>query len=311
MNNNVKIAVTPPSFSANDILRKNLLEYFTKVKWNDTGKPVSPDELPSFLDGAEGAVTGLDIIDGKLLDKLPKLKIIAKYGVGLDMIDMPALESRGVKLGWTDGVNKRSVSELTLCFMLGLARQVFTSGYKCKYEGEWYKKGGFQITGKTIGIIGFGNIGQDTALLLKPFECRILVNDILDVTEQCKKVNASQAELKELLEQSDIVTLHVPLNDSTHYMINKDKINMMKKNAYLINTARGKVVNQTDLKHALSSERIAGAALDVFEEEPPTDTELLSLPNLAISAHIGGSAIEAVHAMGNSAIKHLKEFFNR
>ena len=306
-----RIVVASPSFSSNPVLRRNLSAIFQDVKYNDTGKPVPRDELIAFMAGAEGAITGLDVINDPLLAALPELRIIAKYGVGLDMIDTDALRTRGVVLGWTSGVNRRSVSELALCFMIGLCRNVLASGHALKCGNEWLKKGGFQLSGKTVGIIGFGHIGQDVARLLAPFECRLLVNDMLDMGEACARLGASQVSFDELLAGADVVTLHVPLDISTRHMMNARAFAMMKPGAYLINTARGGVVAQKDLFEALRGGRLAGAAIDVFEEEPLADRELLGLPNLFGTAHIGGNAIEAVHAMGNSAIGHLREYFKK
>jgi D-3-phosphoglycerate dehydrogenase len=192
--------------------------------------------------------------------------------------------------------------------MLGLCRNVFGSGFKLK-QSDWDKNGGHQLSGKTVGIIGCGHIGSDVARLLSPLGCSILVRDIVDKSDFCHKQGASIASLEEVIEKSDVITLHVPLTELTRQMVNENFLKRMKSSAFFINTCRGEVVDQDALKNALNQKTIAGAALDVFAEEPPTDAEFLSLPNLMVTPHIGGNAREAVAAMGRSAIDHLVSFF--
>jgi phosphoglycerate dehydrogenase-like enzyme len=165
------------------------------------------------------------------------------------------------------------------------------------------------LSEKIVGIIGVGHIGKELIRLLKPFNCKILVNDIIQQNDYYKKNNLIETTKEEIYKKSDFITIHTPLNKTTFNMITLKEIKMMKKTAYLINSARGGLINEKDLKIALKESMIAGAAIDVYLEEPPTDKELLSLPNLICTPHIGGNAKEAVEAMGISAIKHLKEFF--
>ena len=304
-----KIAVTSISFGKSASLRKELLRFFPNSIFNESGQRLSGKKLIEFVSDADAAIVGIETIDDSILDHTPKLKIISKYGVGLDSIDQESLKRRGISLGWTGGVNRRSVSELTLCFMLGLCRNVFSSGFKLK-QTAWDKDGGHQLSGKTVGIIGCGHIGSDVARLLSPFGCTLLARDIIDKSVFCQEYGATETGLDEVIERSDIITLHVPLTEQTRQMVNKSFLQRMKSTAFLVNTCRGEVVDQTALKNALDQSIIAGAALDVFAEEPPTDKEFLSLPNLMVTPHIGGNALEAVDAMGRAAIKHLSAFFN-
>ena len=261
-----------------------------------------------FIGNADAAIVGVETIDDSVLKHTTKLKIISKYGVGLDNIDQESLKNRDIFLGWTGGTNKRSVSELTLCFMLGLCRNVFGSSFKLK-KLEWEKDGGYQLSGKTVGIIGCGHTGSDVVRLLAPFGCNLLVRDIVDKSNFCQEQGASQVSLKAVLEQSNIISLHVPLTKQTHQMVNANFLQKMKSTSFLINTSRGQVVDQDALKTALMQGDISGAALDVFVEEPPIDKDFLSLPNLMVTPHIGGNAIEGVEAMGRAAIQHLVLFF--
>lgn len=305
-----RVAVASMSFSKSVLLREELKREFPNSFFNELGRRFSETELIEFLNDADAAVIGIEPISDQVLSQLSQLKIISKYGVGLDSIDQESLKRRNIALGWTGGVNRRSVSELTLCFMLGLCRNVFASGFSLK-QTKWEKKGGCQLTGKTVGIIGCGNIGSDVVQLLAPLQCTFLVCDIEDKSEFCRKNNATQTSLEHLIEQSDIVSLHVPFTPLTHKMANKKIFDQMKPTAFLVNTCRGDVVDQEALKTALTNGQIAGAALDVFAKEPPTDQEFLSLPNLMTTPHIGGNAKEAVEAMGRSAIDHLVSFFKK
>jgi D-3-phosphoglycerate dehydrogenase len=192
--------------------------------------------------------------------------------------------------------------------MLGLCRNVFGSGFKLK-SSEWNKDGGHQLSGKTVGIIGCGHIGSDVVQLLSPFGCTVLARDIVDKSDFCQEQGAVAASLDDVIVKSDIISLHVPLTELTRKMVNENFLQRMKSTAFLVNTCRGEVVDQKALKVALSQKIIAGAALDVFVEEPPTDADFLSLPNLMVTPHIGGNAREAIETMGQSAIDHLVTFF--
>jgi len=303
-----KIAVTSISFGKSDVLRKELLQSFPNSIFNENGHQLFGKNLIEFIGDADASIVGTETIDDSVLEHTPELKIISRYGVGLDSIDQESLKRRSIFLGWTGGVNQRSVSELTLCFMLGLCRNVFDSGFKLK-QAVWDKNGGHQLSDKTIGIIGCGHIGSDVVRLLSPFNCKILVRDIVDKSIFCNEQGASEVSLEEIIETSDIISLHVPLTKTTRHMVNENFLKKMKPNAFLVNTCRGQVISQSALKNALDQKIIAGAALDVFIEEPPTDLEFLSLHNLMVTPHIGGNAREAVEAMGRSAIGHLVTFF--
>ena len=306
----LQVAVTPPPICNSSTLRDELSTLFAQPLFNDKGRYLSEDELTQFAGEADALLVGRDRITDKVLSSLPQLKIIAKYGVGLDNIDQLALEKHQVKLGWTAGVNRRSVAELTLGFMLGLCHNMFKSGWVLK-QGQWAKDGGHQLQGKTVGIVGCGNIGQEVVRLLKPFECRVWVRDIVEMTEFCKDTGALEKSLAEVLEGADIISMHVPLTKDTRHMVNAAAFRRMRSTAFLINTSRGDVVDQAALKEALFKESIAGAALDVYSQEPPEDLELLEHPRLMVTPHIGGNALEAVEAMARAAFQHLQEYLSK
>ena len=303
-----KVGVTSRSFAKSAVLREELLRVFPNSFFTDHRQKLLGEKMTGFIGDADAAIVGVETIDDSVLKDTTKLKIISKYGVGLDNIDQESLKNRDIFLGWTGGTNKRSVSELTLCFMLGLCRNVFGSSFKLK-KLEWEKDGGHQLSGKTVGIIGCGHTGSDILRLLTPFGCNLLVHDIVDKSNFCREQGASQVSLEAVLEQSNIISLHVPLTKQTHQMVNASFLQKMKSTGFLINTSRGQVVDQEALKKGLIQGDIGGAALDVFVEEPPDDKDFLSLPNLMVTPHIGGNAVEGVEAMGRAAIQHLVLFF--
>ena len=304
----MKIVATSPSFSKNRKLQQEIKKYFPDVKLNLEGKRFTKEELIEFIQDADGVVLGLEPFDEDVIKQCPNIKIVSKYGVGLNNIDLEACKRANIAIGWTGGVNKRSVSEMTIGYMLMLARNLYITSNELK-NGVWNKSGGFQLSAKTVGIIGVGHIGKDLVRLLKPFGCKILVNDVIDQSDYYKENDLLETTKEDIYKHSDFITIHTPYDDTTKNMINKESLSMMKKSAYVINSARGGIINEDDLKNALQNGTIAGAAIDAYIEEPPADKELISLPNLICTPHIGGNAKEAVEAMGMSAIKHLVEFF--
>ena len=305
----MKIAVTSKSFSKNKILIDELKQYFSDVKLNHGIKKLNDDELIEFLKDCDGSIVALEEINKKVIEALPKLKVVSKFGVGLDNINLEYCKQKDIKVGWIGGVNKTSVAEMTLGFMLMLMRNLYVSSIKLSND-TWDKNGGYSLYGKTIGIIGVGYIGKELVRLLQPFNCKILVNDIINQDEYYKSNNLIEVSKEEIFKQSDIVTLHTPLTQDTRYLINKANLSMIKKSAYIINTARGDLVNLNDLKSALQNNSISGAAIDVYDSEPPKDKELLNLKNLICTPHIGGNSNEAVLAMGRTAIEFLNELLN-
>ncbi|MCE9598992.1 MAG: phosphoglycerate dehydrogenase [Spirochaetia bacterium] len=310
-----RICVTSISFSKNPILRAELLEIFPDTVFNESGKKMSELDVIEFAQGFDAVIVGTEPISARVIDALPGMQVLAKYGVGLDSIDLDYLKSAGRTLAWEPGVNRRSVAELALGFMLSLVHNVHRTSLDLK-RGIWTKEGGRLLSDRTVGIVGCGAIGQDLLTLLKPFGCELLICDIEDKADVARKFGAVQVPLNDLLEQSDIVTLHVPLTTMTHHLVGPPQIDRMRDDSLLINTSRGAVVDGDALKVALLAglglgpgKAIAGAALDVFESEPPGDLAFLALPNLLGTPHIGGNALEAVLAMGRSAIAGLRKTF--
>jgi phosphoglycerate dehydrogenase-like enzyme len=299
-----KVAVTSRSFSKHSGLRKELLKRYPQTKFNDSGKSLSGKDLVDFLSGYEKAITALETLDGSILKQLPQLQVVGKYGVGLDMIDLQAMSDLGIKLGWTAGVNCRGAAELTLSLMIASLRKL-TLCQKEIFAGRYQQIRGRGLTGRTVGIIGCGHIGKDLVRLLKPFKCKILAYDIVSYDRFYQENGIEEVELDVLLNLSDLVTLHVPLDASTKNLIGARELNLMKSDSILMNVARGGIVDESSLLQALQNGDIGGAAFDVLVQEPPVDFELLNLDNFLITPHIGGSTDESVWAMGMAAISGL------
>ncbi len=299
-----RVAVASRSFSRHPVLRAELPARYDDVTFNDKGVIFAGDELIAFLKGHDKAIVGLERLDEAVFSALPELKVVSKYGVGLDTIDLKAMAKRGLRLGWTGGLNKRSVSELVISFAVALLRHVPVAHAEVR-TGTWRQPVGRQLSDRTVGIIGCGHIGKDLARLLRAFGCRVLAHDILDFPEFYAQHEVEPVRLEALLRAADVVTLHVPLDDSTRNILNAERLALMKPEAILLNTARGGLVDEQALKHMLNEGRMAGAAFDVFATEPPDDADLLNLPNFLATPHIGGSAQEAILAVGRAAIDGL------
>ena len=301
---NIRIAVTSRSFSRHPILRAELLAKYPDVTFNDQGLALAGESLIAFLKGHERAITALERLDEKVFAALPELKVVSKYGVGFDMIDLDAMTRHGVKLGWTGGVNRRAVSELVIAFAVMLLRHLPAANAEVR-GGAWRQHAGRQLSDRTVGIVGCGHVGKDLAVLLRGFGCRVLAHDIRDLLDFYSRHGIEAKPLDDLLRESDIVTLHLPLDASTRGMLTAARLELMRRDAILINTARGEIVDEGALKAMLKQNRLAGAAFDVFAVEPPQDAELLNLPNFFATPHIGGNAEEAILAMGRAAIAGL------
>jgi len=302
----MRIAVASRSFAKNRVLRAELLERYPDARFNDTDRVLSGAELAAFLRGAEKAITGLDVLDDAVFSAVPELRLVSKYGVGLDMIDLASARRRGVVVRWTPGVNRQSVAELTIAFMIALCRRLVPLASDLR-RGVWgHGRGARQLSSATIGIVGCGHVGKTVARLCRAFGAHVLVNDIVDMPEFFRAHDVEPVGFERLLRESDIVTVHTPLDATTRGLIGSSAIALMKPSAFLVNTARGGIVDETALAAALVENRLAGAAADVYEIEPPADSGLLQLPTFIGTPHVGGSTDDAVLAMGRAAIGGLE-----
>ena len=273
-----------------NILRKGGLEV-------DYVPQITREELLQVVDRYDAIIVrSRTKVDVEVLRRAVRLKVIGRAGVGVDNIDVEEAKKRGIKVLRTPEGPSVSVAELTVALMLCLARMVPYADRAMK-DGKWVKRElmGVELRGKRLGIIGFGRIGYEVAKRAKAFEMEVLVYDVIldKLMDRVREVGARGLSFEELLLESDFVSIHVPLTPQTRHMIGKEELKAMKPTAYLINTSRGGVVDEEALLRALKEGWIAGAALDVYEVEPPTNMELIRLPNVVCTPHIGAQTVEA------------------
>lgn len=268
------------------------------------------EEFLRELKDAEALVVAGELVDEEVLKNSPRLKIVARFGVGYDKVDVEACTKRGIYVTYTPGVLSNAVAELTMGMILCLSRRIPEADRYVR--AEWAKGHRFPLAvdleGKTLGIIGLGHIGHAVAYRAKAFDMKIVYHDVIRRQDLEKSLQASYVELDELLRISDFVTIHVPLTSSTRGLIGERELNLMKKQAYLINTSRGPVVDEEALYRALKEERIAGASLDVFIKEPlPLDSPLLKLKNVVLTPHIATATIETRRKMAQVNVESIRK----
>ena len=304
------VAVASPSFSRNPALRQEMLELFPKARFCPSSHPLQGEELADFLRTCEAAVIGTEKMTRRVLEARPKPRFIAKYGVGMDNIDLKLLEEFGIELGESPGTNCLSVAEMALAYALGLMHNLFFTGQLLK-QNVWKKDGGRILTGHRIGIWGAGHVGSELMRLLEPFSCEILFCDLLKKPELEKRFGARQVSFEELLEKSEILSLHVPLSPLSRMQFGAEVLSRMPKGAYLINTARSEILDFEALIASLREGHLGGACLDVWPDEPRMDLgQYADLPLLFGTPHIAGNSREAVLNMGRGALNHLRRAFS-
>ena len=317
MNTLDKVAITSRSFSANKYLVEELRARYANITLNNSGKTLVGSELLEFLDGQNKVIVGLENFDKNLIDQLPELKVISKFGVGLNNIDLESMKEHSISLGFQPGTNKQSVAELALMHIF-IALRKAPSSKEDICNNIWSQNKGHELFGKTIGIIGFGNIGQRLAELLEPFKCKIIFYDGIEFSKEelVDKFpsrsedfinNLQQSSLNEVLKVSDIVSIHIPLLEETQNLISVNELACLKKDVRIINTSRGGIVDEKALEDFLNQNKNAFAAFDVFETEPAFNHPLLKLNNFYATSHLGSMTIEGVISMGIAAINGLDE----
>lgn len=304
----MKIAVITPLFSRSPELMNELSAHFSDVKHNADNTLKTKEDIIAFLQNVDGAIVGREAIDDEILRACPTLKILSRYGVGLDNLDLDAMKKRGIALGWSGGTNSNSVAEITLSLMLSLIRNLHIATTLLK-QHIWKVNGGSELSGKTIGLFGFGNIAKRLVELLAPFCCTILVCNRTHSEEDAKRYGITYASKERILEEADIISIHLPLTPQSQNLFSTAEFEAMKPTSFIVNTARGGIIDEEALKVALKTGQIAGAGLEAFAVEPTQDWELIDLPNLVCLPHLGGNSKESILAMGYACIEHLKAFF--
>ena len=319
MNTIDTVAVASRSFSKNDDLVKNLQSKYSSVILNNFGKTLQGDELVNFLMPATKAIIGIEDLTEPVLAKLSKLKVISKYGVGLNNLDLKLLKKRNIRLGFTPGVNKQSVAELTLTLILIGLKKIQDNNLDIM-NGNWSQEKGSELYGKNIGLLGFGNIGQKLVSLLQPFNCKISFFDEKKFSkEEISNISSNlnfepnlikQMSLQQVLKESDVLSIHLPLTASTENIISLEELNELRSNVCIVNTARGGIVNEKDLYIFLLENPCSYAGFDVYQEEPAINNPLFELKNFFGTSHRSSLTNEGILSMGMAAINGLDDNIN-
>ena len=265
------------------------------------------EELSQLVTDVDGVVLGLDEWNEAVVKIAPRLKVLAKFGVGVDNIDLEKAKEYGIKVLNARGKNANAVAELAVAFILNAMRQIPWLDGELK-EGSWHRFVGRELAGKTVGLLGFGDIARRVAKKLSGFDVRLIACDKYPDEEAAKRLNVTMVSQEELLGESDVVSIHVPNTPDNHHLMDRDAFAMMKQGAYFINTARGGLMDTEALCDAVESGHLAGAATDVYEYEPlKRGDRILSIPSIITTPHTGAETSEVYRAVSLSTAKGVMD----
>jgi phosphoglycerate dehydrogenase-like enzyme len=286
-------------------MRQEVIKAYPTAKFNEANHRIGEDETIALLQDCDAAIIGFEPINERTLSALPNLKVIGKYGNGCETIDFQAMKRHGVKFGYTWGVNKLAVAELTLGFMIMGLRYVMPLNLAMRAGERPRIRNGLFLTGRTVGIHGCGNIGKEIVRLLQPFKCNIIACDIKDYSDFYKQWNVTPVSFDELLARSDVLTLHLPKTKQTIGLYSDAVLKKLKPGAVLVNACRGGIVDEDALLAKLESNALMAACFDVFAIEPAQCDRLLAHPNFLAAPHIGASTEETRLLMVRAALNGL------
>jgi len=301
----MKVLITPRSFGKNSPAPLELLrEYGVEIVPNTTGTIMNEKQMKEAIAGCDGVIIGVDPLNAEVMSAAPALRAVSKYGVGLDNIGLQYCEEHGIKVSITAGANSAAVADYAFALMLALARKVIAIDAKCR-EKDWRKLTTSDVSGKTLGLIGLGAIGRRMVRRARGFSMKIMAYDVAWDEAYASAEGVIKACIDEICRECDFISLHAPLLPDTRGIINAGRIAMMKPAAFIINTARGGLIDEEALIAALKENRIAGAGIDAFSEEPPANPEWYALENLVMGSHCSASTTGANDAMSQIAAENL------
>jgi len=289
-----RVLISAPDFGrAGDDALRLLREARCEIIPNPTESKLTEEEMVALIGDADAVIAGAEPITARVMDAAPRLRIIARRGVGYDAVDVPAATVRGIPVTITAGVLSGAVADHAMALLLAVARRIPQFDRRTK-AGEWDRSPAVEVSGKTLGIVGFGAIGRAVARRAAGFGMRILAFDVVPDAAAAASLGVTLCDFDTLLQASDFVTLHVALTPSTRGMINDAALRRMKPTAVLINTSRGPVVDEGALRRALQEGRLAGAGLDVFHDEPIRDLTLVRLEQVVATPHVASHTVETL-----------------
>ena len=298
------VLVTPRSFrQAGPRPEERLRRAGYELKFNDLGRTMNAAEMAERAKDAVGIIPGMDQITREVFEAAPRLKVISRYGVGYETIDLEAATEFGVVVTNTPGVNSEAVADLAFSLILSLARWIPRHDSLMKRR-QWKRTVGTEMPGSTLGIIGLGAIGKGVARRARGFDMRVLAYDVAFDKDFAGLYGVEEVGLEELLGESDFVSLHCPVTPETEGLISGERIKLMKRTAYLINTARAELIDEDALRDALKEGRVAGAGLDVFRTEPPWDSPLVELDNVILTPHTGACTRQTIERMALRSVEN-------
>ena len=301
----MKILTTPRSYGKTDpVVFDMLAEAGLEVVRNTSGKIFTKEEMIRAIADCDGVIVGVDPMDADVIAAAPKLKAIAKYGVGVDNIDLDAAKARGIKVSITTGANSEAVADYAFTLLMALARKLTLIDSECR-KGNWQKITTRDVSHGVIGIAGMGAIGKLVAKRARAFDMEVLGYDVYWDDAWAEANGVRRATLEEIYEKADFISLHVPLLPSTRNMIGAEQLKAMKPGVILINTARGGLIDENALLDALEKGEIGGAGVDAFAEEPPTDERWFKLDNVILGSHCAASTTGAALNMGRIATANV------
>ena len=301
-----RILISSKSFGVHCREAIETLNSFAEV---ETKLITSPDQMRDAVNNFDGIVLGNEKADEDILMNATRLKIIARHGVGVDNIDLKAATKKGIVVTYTPYANSDSVAEYTIAHILNVMKSIPKANLGV-LNGGWNRFLGFELMGKTVGIVGFGAVGKRVVKKLQGFDVKIMAYDPFVKLEEFGKAGVMASDLESLLKVSDVITLHVALTPETKHLMNLDRLKLMKKESYLINMSRGAIVDEEALCEVLKEKGIAGAALDVFEQEPISkDSPLLTLDNVVLTPHNANFTLESLRRTDMMNATDLERFF--
>ncbi len=301
------LAVCPISIVGNPKLLERVLAKYPKAKLWKGPKAPNEDQLIEFLRGHDAAIIGVhEPVTDRVLSALPELKIIGKMAAGCEAIDFDAMKKHGVRFGYTFGVNKLSVAELTLSFMIAGLRMVGETNLAMRNGERPGLRIGTLLTQRVVGIHGCGNVGKEVVRLLKPFDCEIIACDVKDYADFYRANGVKAVGMDEMLERSEVLSLHLPKTKVTRGLYSRAVLSRIRKGAVLVNTCRGEIVDEEALADLLEAGHLRAACFDVFAIEPATCDRLLRNPRMLATPHIGAGAEEIRIMMVDAAIRGLE-----
>ena len=302
-----QLGVCSNTLCSHPAMRQIVLDAYPEARLWDGPRITDEETLIGHLDGCDAAIVGFEPLTERVLAALPGLRIIAKFGAGCETLDFEAMQRHGIRFGYTFGVNRLAVAELALCFMINGLRWITPLNQSMRAGERPRNRNGRLLTGRTVGIHGCGNIGKEVVRLLKPFGCTVIACDIKDYADFYRANDVTPVSFDELLERSEVLTLHLPIARSTRGLYSREVIERLRPDCVLVNACRGNIVDEDALCDALEANAIAAACFDVFGIEPATCDRLLGNPNMLAVPHIGASTEETRIAMVNSAIRGLTQ----